>query len=202
MARIEAAFDCLTMVSLVRDLRFGPTAGEIHLLAYLASVLAIYERRGEGATAWGYRFASTSSGAPFSSILSTQIEQLVSDGALVMEDDGLQLTEHGRALREDLAALRLTAIRVGYLDSASSTLLALPSGVIRAALGRRQATSPLLLAPTARLLSSETVLPQLYSDFDVLATALGPAQGSLLAASVLWVSYLVEKMDSVDDVDD
>ena len=69
MARIEAAFDCLTMVSLVRDLRYGPTAGEVHLLTYLASVLAIYDQRGEGVTAWGYRFASTPSGAPFSSVL-------------------------------------------------------------------------------------------------------------------------------------
>lgn len=201
MARIEAAFDCLTVVSLVRDIRIGPSPGEIHLLTYLASLLAIYERRGEGATAWGYNFASTPSGAPFSSVLSSQIELLLADRALVVEEDGLQLTEQGRALREDLAALRLTAIRIGYLDSASSTLLALPPGVVRAALGQSQVIPP-HLAANARLLASETMLPQLYSDFEVLANALGPTRQSLLAASVLWVSYLVEQMDSVGDLDD
>ena len=117
----------------------------------------------------------------------------------MMEGGGLQLTEYGRALQEDLGTLRLTAARIGYLDSASSTLLALPPGVIRAALGHSQATTTFSLADKARFLASEAMLPQMYSDFDALATALGPARHSLFAASVLWVSYLVEQMDSLDD---
>ncbi len=172
------------------------------MLTYLASVLALYDRRGEGVTSWGYRFDSTSSGAPFSSVLSMQIERLVADEALVIDGDGLQLTEHGRALQHGLARLQLTASRIGYLDSASSTLLALPPGVIRAAFGQGLSTSTLRLEAGARPLSSEASLAQLYADFDTLAAALGPGQHSLLAASVLWLSYLVEQTDPFTELDD
>ena len=191
--RIEAAFDCLTITALVQEFSPGPSKGDVHLLAYLASLLAVYARRGEGASDWGYAFTATPSGAPFSDSLEVELEWLVSSGALLTSGTSFRLTESGRRLQDSLSRLSLTEGRFSYLDSASATVLAMPVGLIRAAFSHDPDLSIVAQYRRARSLMSKSALVRLFLEFNAVAEVLGPASGSLLAASVLWLSYLLEQ---------
>ena len=99
--RIEAAFDSLTIASQLEGIDLQPTRGEIHLLAYLASLLSLYARGGEGASDWGYSFAATPGGTPFSDSLHVEIDDLMSRGALTSAGTAIQLTQAGRLLQKN-----------------------------------------------------------------------------------------------------
>ena len=191
--RIEAAFDCLTITSQLEDIGLRPTRGEIHLLAYLASLLSLYARRGQGASDWGYSFAATPGGAPFSESLQVELDELTSRGAVTSEGPNLRLSPVGTSLQQALYRLNLVKDRYSCLDSASTTLCALPVGIVRAAFA--QDPDAILVAEHrhSRELASESALARLYSEFGVVAEVLSTARGSLLAVSILWLTYLAER---------
>ena len=190
--RIEAAFDCLTMTSLLQGINPGPTKGEVHLLAYLASLLAVYARGGKGASDWGYSFAATPGGAPFSEGLEVEIEDLISGGALTIVGTSLRLTGVGGSLQHVLSGLDLLSERFGYVDSAVATIFAMPVGMVRAAFAHDPDLLLVAVHRRSRVLASESALARLYAEFDAVADVLGTAHRSLLAASVLWLTYLAE----------
>lgn len=191
--RIAAAFDCLTVVALATEVGRGPTKGEVQLLSYLASLLAVYDRKGDGASAWGYTFAVTPSGAPFSAEVAEAVDGLVAQGALEVEEGALRLSDMGQDLHAQLTELNLSRSRLGYLDSSSATALVLPLGMVRAALARSPQVSAVVAAQASREMFSESGLARLYEDFDAVRGVLGPGSGSLFAASVLWLNYLLER---------
>ena len=195
--RIEAAFDSLTISSLLGSIDFSPTRGEIHLLAYLASLLSVYARKGEDASNWGYPFAATPGGAPFSESLEVEIQELVSRGAYRVVGNSLQLTPDGNQLQQALSRLNLARERFDYIDSASATVYALPVGLIRAAIARDPDLSLVAAHGHSRALMSENALARLYVEFSAIADVLGEAHGSLFAASVLWLTYLAEQSPSI-----
>ena len=197
--RIEAAFDCLTITSQLEQIDLQPTRGEIHLLAYLASLLSLYARRGEGASDWGYSFAATPSGAPFSESLQVEIENLTSRGAVTNAGTAVELTQAGRLLQQSLAGLDLVKERFACIDSASTTLCALPVGMVRAAFAQDSDATLVAEHRHSRELGSESALARFYSEFDAVAEVLAAARGSLLAASVLWLTYLVEKATAITE---
>ena len=197
--RIEAAFDSLTISSLVERIDLSPTRGEIHLLAYLASLLSVYARKGEGASSWGYAFAATPGGAPFSESLAVEIQELISKGAYTVVGTTLQLTPEGNQLQQALSRLNLAKDRFDYIDSASATVYALPVGLIRAAFARDPDLSLVAAHRRSRVLISENALVRLYAEFDAVADVLGEAHGSLFAASVLWLTYLAEQGPSISE---
>ena len=191
--RIEAAFDSLTITSLLEKIDLGPTRGEIHLLAYLASLLSVYGRKGEGASDWGYAFTATPGGAPFSESLEVEIERLISKGAYAVVGAALQLTPEGNQLQQTLSGLELVKDRFDYIDSASATVYVLPIGMIRAAFAQDPDISLVAEHRRTRVLASENALARLYAEFDAVADVLGEARGSSFAASVLWLTYLAER---------
>ena len=191
--RIEAAFDSLTIASQLEGIDLQPTRSEIHLLAYLASLLSLYARRGEGAPDWGYTFAATPGGTPFSESLQVEIDDLTSRGAFSGVGATIQLTQEGRFLQENLASLDLVQERSACIDSASSTLCALPVGMVRAAFAQDPETTLVAEHQRSRLLASQNAMARLYSEFDAVAEVLATAQDSLFAASILWLTYLAER---------
>lgn len=191
--QVEAAFDCLTVTAVVQEFSPGPSKGDVHLLAYLASLLAVYANRGEGAYDWGYTFTATPSGAPFSDSIEAEMERLVSYGALSINGAHFRLTESGQRLQEGLSPLNLVESRFSYLDSAGATVMAMPVGLIRAAFSTDPDVSIVAKHSGARSLLSRSALARLYLEFDSIAEVLGPASGSLFAASVLWLNYLLER---------
>ncbi len=197
--RIEAAFDSLTISSLLGRIDFIPTRGEIHLLAYLASLLSVYARKGEGASNWGYTFVATPGGAPFSESLEVEIQELVSKGAYTIVGTSIQLTPEGSQLQQALSKLNLARDRFDYIDSASATVYALPAGLIRAAIARDPDLSLVAAHRRSRVLTSYSAMARLYAEFDAVADVLGEANGSLFAASVLWITYLAEQGPSISE---
>ena len=195
--RIVAAYDCLTITSLLQELDSSPTKGEIHLLAYLASLLSVYARRGEGASDWGYSFAATSVGAPFSEDLGVKIEELLSGGALTVAGTTIGLSQEGNKLQRNLSVLGLTKDRMVYLDSAIATIIAIPIGLVRAAFARDPVISLVAEHKHSRILASGSALARLYIQFDSVADVLGSSRRSLLAASVLWLTYQAEQKSVV-----
>ena len=191
--RIEAAFDCLTITSQLEGIDLQPTRGEIHLLAYLASLLSLYASRGQGASNWGYSFAATPAGTPFSESLQVEIDDLTSRGAVTCAGTIIQLTQEGRFLQQALANLDLAKQRFTCIDSASATLFALPIGMVRAAFAQDPDARLVSEHHRSRILASENAMVRLYSEFDAVAEVLATAQGSLFAASVLWLTYLAER---------
>ena len=191
--RIEAAFDSLTITSQLEGIDFQPTKGEIHLLAYLASLLSLYARRGEGASDWGYSFAATPGGTPFSESLQVEIDDLTSRGAFTSAGTTVQLTQAGRFLQQTLANLDLVQERFECIDSASATLCALPVGMVRAAFAQDPEATVVADHQRSRNLASENAMARLYSEFDAVAEVLETARGSLFAASILWLTYLTER---------
>ena len=191
--RIEAAFDCLTIASLLQDIDPGPSKGEVHLLAYLASLLSVYARAGEGASDWGYSFAATPGGAPFGEGLEVEMEELISGGALVVTRTNVRITGEGSQLQRRLAGLGLVQDRFNYLDSAISTTFAMPVGMVRAAFAYDPDVLVVAEHRRSRILGSDSALARLYAEFDAVADVLGTDRRSLLAASVLWLTYLTER---------
>ena len=171
----------------------APTKGEVHLLAYLASLLAVYARRGERASDWGYDFTATPTGAPFSEDLEDELERLISTGAVTVTDMNLRLTHEGNWWQQRLSNLWLAKNRLDYLDSASTTLLVMPVGLVRVAFAQDPDVSTVAKHKRSRALVSNSALARLYDEFNAVADVLDTAHGSLLAASILWLSYLVEQ---------
>ena len=197
--RIEAAFDCLTITSQLEGIDLQPTRGEIHLLAYLAFLLSLYARQGEGASDWGYAFAATPGGTPFSESLQIEIDDLTSRGALMTAGTTVQLTQAGRFLQQDLANLSLVRQRFVCIDSASATLCALPVGMVRAAFAQDPEVTLVTEHQHSRILASESAMARLYSEFDAVAEVLATARGSLFAASILWLTYLAERPATIPE---
>ena len=191
--RIEAAFDSLTIASQLEGIDLQPTRGEIHLLAFLASLLSLYARRGEGASDWGYSFAATPGGTPFSDSLQVEIDDLMSRGAFTSAGTTIQLTQAGRFLQQTLSSLDLVQERSACLDSASSTLCALPVGMVRAAFAQDPEATLVAEHQRSRILASQNSMARLYSEFNAVAEVLETAQDSLFAVSILWLTYLAER---------
>ena len=191
--RLEAVFDCLTIISLVGEMpRGGPTKGEVHLLAYLASLLAVYARREQRWSDWGYAFTATPTGSPFSGDLAGGLETLTRGGEITFAGKTLGLNAAGVSLQRKLSTLDVTKGRFKELEAASCTLLAMPVGLIRAAFAQDPNFATVAEHKSSRLLVSEGALLRLWDQFDVVAKVLGTAHESLLAASVLWLTYLAE----------
>ncbi len=187
--RIQATFDCLTLIALAQKMDHEPTKSEVYLLAYLAALLAFYARRTEDDFDWGYSFTATPSGSPFSDDLDEELDRLIARGELEYGDSTLRLTQAGGALQEMLSALSIVKERFDYLDSASTTVLVTPVGMIRAALAQGPEMSVVSEHQNSRFLFSDSARIRLRHEFDAVASALDTAQTSLLAASVLWLNY-------------
>lgn len=188
--QILAAFDALTIGRQIHDLPFRASQGEVHLFGYLACLMFLYKNQGIGATEWGYAFAATPLGAPFSEELHTEINRLVRTGYLTLHRNELGLTPAGISEQENLERLSLNASRLEFLEAATSSVLVLPPAVIRSALATDHDAVMAESLGKSRDLISPTAIPRLYQDFSALNDALGSSSMDLLSASVLWLTYL------------
>ena len=191
--RIQSTFDCLTLISQAQEMDQKPTHSEVYLLAYLASLMAVYAQRKEQVLDWGYSFTATPSGFPFSNELDEALNGLIARGEIEHIDSTLQLTESGSALQKMLSALSIGQNRIVYLDAASTTVLVIPVGMVRAALAHSPEISVVKEHQHSRRLFSFSALTRLRHEFNTVAEALDTAQDSLLAALVLWINYPRER---------
>jgi hypothetical protein len=187
--RVETVFDVLYVSSILQR-RFGNVArGEIHLFTYLSCLLSIYA--GNAADDWGYGYAGTKTGSPFSAELNLTIDELLL-GDLAFGDEFLHITEAGLQELLDLSAMTILSRRTMYLEAACCSILAIPVGIVRDALSQEPNLRPVFQLATSRRLLDHKGLDLLYEHFDSLRKAVGDETKDLLVPATVWLSYLAE----------
>ena len=151
MINPTAAFDCLSIARRLQSSLKNSAPGEIHLFAYLSCLLSLYG--GQAASSWGYSFAGTQHGSPFSPELNGALEDLLALGLLSSEGQYLMVAQEGTEEYGELRRLSQNLMREKYIEAACSSLLSLPVGLIRSALSEEP-----MLRPSTKLGSTRALL--------------------------------------------
>ena len=182
-----AAFDCLLICDSLEGLLGTIAIGELHLFSYLSCLLSLFEKR--PAADWGYAFAGTQSGSPFSPEIESAVAYLKRDGLLTGDAEYVALTDQGRNLYRSIEPFSENKRRARFVEAACSSALAVPVGMVRYALSQE----PVLRAAatgSTRALEEGPGLQALYEQFGALATAIGFEAQDLMVPAVVWIKYL------------
>lgn len=186
----QAAHDVLAIVRLLQGPFQGVTLAETHLVAYLACLLSLY--RGHAADDWGYDFVRSQWGAPFAVAVAEAVAPLQARGYLLGTGTTLTATEPGATFSEFLGSRVEHEWRLPYLSGASGSVLALPVGVVRAALREEPSLRQANLHPGPRPLLAESGVDALHEQFQALSEAIGMPVDDVLVPAVVWLTYLTE----------
>jgi hypothetical protein len=191
-----AFFDYLAISRRLQDVLETVAPGEVHLFAYLACLLSLY--RGRPVAAWGYSFAGTRNGSPFSPEVEASRELLVRAGhAAVMDSGYLRLTSSGCKEYHLLASLTVNSQRIEYLVGACATVLTLPLGWIKAAITNDPQMRLAAERKTTRPLLTETAVDGFHDDFELLASGLSAGVADLMVPAVIWLRVMRENANAV-----
>jgi hypothetical protein len=183
-----ATYDCL-FIGHSLERRFGSFASaELHLFCYLACLLSIYRHR--PTADWGYGFVSTQVGAPFSREINMTVAELIRRGLFVESDDRIVLTQMAQ---DELGLFSMHQIyeeRKEYLTAATASVLALSTGIVRAALSEEPELRRAIALSTTRQLLEEPGIQLIYEHFNQLRSALGSTTYDLRIPAVAWLSAL------------
>ena len=168
------------------------------MFAYLACLLSLY--RGQPVADWGYGFAGTRDGSPFSPELESAVRALSAIGYLHLTDDGVDITATGREELLALQQLSQNRDRVSYLEPACSSGLAMPVGVIHHALAQEPTLRPATRLAAARPLLDGPYLPRLYEQFAALGRTVGVEHQDLLIPATVWLGYLWRASEMQDQI--
>ena len=187
----DAYFDVIALLGDAPRSVLPMTVFELHLYAYLACVLGLF--RGFPAASWGYLFAVTSEGVPFSAELETARRLLTARGLVSESEEGF-IAPHADTLPaelDELSSLSGPSRRRECLKIATRCALALPIGAVRQAVG----SSPGLAAAAAlgqnRVLLQQNDVSVLHDEYETVCAALEEETRSLLSPAVLWLSARV-----------
>jgi hypothetical protein len=186
----SASFDALEILATVGE-RSGPLAeAEIHLFAYLSCLLSIFE--GAPVSLWGYEFASTGSGSPYSEELSRALLSMARTGQVALSNNLFVLTPRGREFLSQVSELRDLLTRRRFLEAATSSVLTMSFGQFRYALMQEPGLRSARVAEYPRLLASGSSLEVLHDQFRVLSDAIGIQVRDLLVPAVVWLTFLAQ----------
>jgi hypothetical protein len=186
-------FDTLSIGVKLTDSLRSAGRSEIHLFAYLACLLALYETK--PVTEWEYSFVGTQDGAPFSPDLNESIDALIRSGGLIPDSDATDFYATGAEGRTEYEALRgLDSLisRERYLEAACASLLSIPVGRVRMGLHREPSLSRVARGKPARQLLEGIAFDELYEQLKALSETLGDVVTDLLVPAVVWLSYLAK----------
>lgn len=188
MVNPYSAFDSLYVSAALGTAIRRPVVAEIHVFAYLACLLSLY--RAQPVSDWGYGFAGTRDGSPFSPEIEVAVRALAATGYLHFLDDEISITDSGRAELAAWQGLSQNRERITYLEPACSSTLTMPVGVIRHALSQEPTLRPTSRLTTTRRLLEGPYLPRLYEQFAVLGRTVGVEQQDLLIPATVWLGFL------------
>lgn len=184
----QGYFDCLAIVDLVPR-SVGPISRlEVHLFAYMSCILALVD--GCPVNEWGYTFALTSSGHPYSVGVDAALELLVRQGKLRQDKhEFLELTEDvGRAEVEGLGTIQSLQKRRHWIRTATECALALPVGTIKYALESTPGVDAAVTLGQRRELLGTEDIDRLYEERQIIMDVLGENAIDLLAPAVAWLT--------------
>jgi len=187
-----AAYDSLQLTSNIARSADGASEGELHTLAYLSCLLAVFD--GKRPVWWGYPFTATRAGAPFSHALRQAIQEEQRAGLLVLHDRVLLLSEAGNVELAAITPLILNRRRQRYLEAASATALTMPLPSVSDALSFEPGLRRALRFVRTKALLDEAGLALLDDQFSVLEQALdADVEADLLVPAVVWLTYLSQQ---------
>jgi hypothetical protein len=172
---------------------------EMHLFSYLGCVLALF--RGKPISVWGYQYAVTSEGFPFSAQFEEARKSLVLAGLIESDEDGFLKPRQPDLCRELNTILGLgywAAERRPWLRTATECALALPMGSIRFAINQTPGLAmPIKLGQASKLLDTDDV-SLLYDEYKIVSSVLGPDAEDTLSPAVLWLSARLLRKEDVE----
>jgi hypothetical protein len=186
-----ASFDALELTDQLTAT--SASEGELHMLAYLSCLLAVFDERHP--SWWGYGFTATKAGTPFA----TSMRQAVLDGTragfLVLEERVLTLSERGGHELQSVRPLILNQRRERYLEAAAATALTMPLPAVSNSLSYEPGLRGALRFMRTKSLLDETGITLLEAQFEQVGEALGGSAGKddLLVPSVVWLTFLARQ---------
>jgi len=184
----EAYFDAVAITADAPTSVMPMTVIEAHLYAYLGCILGLF--RGQAVGDWGYSFAVTSEGFPFSAQFETARAMVVTRG--LVDEDGAGMIS---ARRDELATeinclltLSSWAGRRQWLRAATQCALALPVGSIRHAIGQTPGVASSVRLGQRRHLLQADDIDLLYEEYRIVSSVLGADVKDLLSPAVIWLS--------------
>lgn len=172
---------------------------EMHLFSYLGCVLALFQ--GEPIASWGYQYAVTTEGFPFSAEFEDARESAILNGLIEISDQGL-LAPTQPQLRDELDIIlslsHSARQRRVWLRTATECALALPVGSIRYAINQTPGLAmPIKLGQSSKLLDRDDVT-LLYEEYKVVSSILGADVEDKLSPAVLWLSARLLRKEDVE----
>jgi hypothetical protein len=189
--RIAAAFDALAVTSALTATAGGAAVSEIHVFAYFACLLGVYE--GKTPDEWQYAFTATPAGAPYAHILGEEIDRLRAAGRLLEAGDVLVLSTVGEREHETLQQFGSLVERSRYISAACATTHLRPLPSVADALSYEpQLQDALSLSGSRELLSTagQLLLAPHFAGLREVLAELAPKSEDLLVPASLWLSYL------------
>lgn len=184
----EAYFDAVAIMADAPASVIPMTVIEAHLYAYLGCILGLF--KGQAVGDWGYPFAVTSEGFPFSVQFEMARSMVVARG--LVDEDGAGLMG---ARRHELAAEIDSLLTLGswtdrrqWLRAATQCALALPVGSIRHAIGLTPGLAASVRLGQRRHLLQADDIDLLYEEYGIVSSVLGADVKDLLSPAVIWLS--------------
>lgn len=188
MPNLSAYFDALSIVARLFNNLQRVSVSEVHLFSYLSCLLWLYKK--QPVALWGYPFAATPQGHPYSADLDEAIKYLHNSGMIIVDGQYVAITEKGITEYSELLKMTTFSERDPYLEGACSCVLAIPVGMIRNGLLNEPEISNAIALSQKRLLLTTDGLDMLYEQFDTLSSVVGVDVDDLMIPSVVWVTYL------------
>lgn len=184
----EAYFDAVAIMVDAPASVVPMTVIEAHLYAYLGCILGLF--KGQAVGDWGYPFAVTSEGFPFSVQFEAARAIVVARGLIDEDGQGMMTARCGELAAEidSLLTMGPWTDRRLWLRAATQCALALPVGSIRHAIGQTPGLSASVRLGQRRHLLQADDIDLLYEEYGIVSSVLGDDVKDLLSPAVIWLS--------------
>jgi len=170
---------------------------EMHLFSYLGCILGLF--RGGAIGDWGYEYAVTNEGFPFSAEFEEARGLLVRSGLLISDDKGyLSPSEEIAGEIRIVSELGAWNSRRAAIRSAMECALALPLGSIRYAIGQTPGMATAIQLRQRRKLLDEDDVSLLYDEYRIVNSVLGAGAEDVLSPAVIWLSARILRNEDLD----
>lgn len=191
MLNPEAFYDTLTIVRELAHTLGGISRLEVQRTAFLSCLLALYRSR--PLAEWGYRFARTEYGTPYSAEINDALDFFVGNGWLIDDETQLRLNLHRPTFDEPFTRLKNFSTRDQYLHAACGSALAVPRSIFSEGVDNEPTIQSALHRSKGGGLLEGPGLRLLYEHFEGLSTVLDSSGSDLITPSVVWLSYAADQ---------
>ena len=192
----RASYDLLAISAHLSPIVNRISPAEVHLYAYLSFILYLYNDN--PSDDWGYPFAATVLGSPYSADLNEAIEISTRAGLIDARDRLLTISESGSRELELLSTLSQFQRRLEFIEAACSSVLAMPMGLMRAAVNQIPTMKSSRQLQASRYLVDDAALVHLQHQIGSIRDALGSMSEDLLTPAITWIMHFGQQ-DLIDD---